>query len=44
MFDKDFGSASGLYELGHAVGGGEFIRGMSGTISIQGKDLNRGDF
>lgn len=35
MFYKDFGSASGLYELGHAVSGGEHIQGMSGTIRIE---------
>ena len=35
MFYKDFGSASGLYELGHAVSGGEFIQGMSGTLWIE---------
>ena len=35
MFYKDFGSASGLYELGHATAGGEFIQGMSGTIRVE---------
>ncbi len=35
MFYKNFGSASGLYELGHAVSGSEYIRGMSGTIRIE---------
>mgnify|MGYP005806607915 FL=1 len=35
MFYGDFGSASGLYELGQAVSGSEFISGMSGTIEIQ---------
>lgn len=35
MFYENFGSASGLYELGHAVAGGEFIQGMSGTIRIE---------
>ncbi len=34
MFYGDFGSASGLYELGHAVSGSEFIETMSGTIEI----------
>ena len=35
MFYKDFGSASGLYELGHAVSGNEFIQSMSGTIRVE---------
>lgn len=35
MFFKDFGSASGLYELGQAVSGSESIKGMSGTILIE---------
>ena len=35
MFYGDFGSASGLYELGQAVSGSEYISGMSGTIEIQ---------
>ena len=35
MFYGDFGSAAGLYELGHAVSGSEYIRGMSGTIQIE---------
>lgn len=34
MFYDNFGSASGLYELGHAVSGSEFIETMSGTIEI----------
>ncbi len=34
MFYEDFGSASGLYDLGHAVSGKEFIRSMSGTVEI----------
>lgn len=34
MFYGDFGSASGLYELGHAVSGSEFIETMSGVIEI----------
>jgi len=34
MFYKDFGSASGLYELGHAISGNENILDMSGTIQI----------
>lgn len=35
MFYKDFGTASGLYELGHAVSGVEHIKNMSGTIEIK---------
>ena len=35
MFFKDFGSASGLYELGQAVSGSDHIQGMSGTIRIE---------
>ncbi len=35
MFYDDFGSAGGLYELGHAVSGSEYISDMSGTIQIQ---------
>ena len=35
MFYKDFGSASGLYELGHAITGGEHIPEMSGTMQIK---------
>jgi len=35
MFYGSFGSASGLYELGHAVSGSEYIKGMSGTIRIE---------
>lgn len=34
MFYKDFGSASGLYELGHAISGSQNIPKMSGTIQI----------
>jgi len=34
MFYKDFGYASGLYELGHAISGSENILEMSGTIQI----------
>lgn len=37
MFYQDFGKASGLYELGHAVSGTEHIRSLSGTISIEGE-------
>ncbi len=35
MFYKDFGSASGLYELGSVVSGKEYIKDMSGTIEIK---------
>jgi hypothetical protein len=35
MFYGNFGSASGLYELGHAVSGSEHINGMTGTIQIE---------
>jgi hypothetical protein len=35
MFHGRFGSAAGLYELGHAISGSEYIRGMSGTIQIE---------
>lgn len=35
MFYKDFGSASGLYELGQAVSGAEHIKDMSGKIAIK---------
>jgi hypothetical protein len=38
MFYEDFGSASGLYELGHAILGIEHIRNMSGTIQIEKAD------
>jgi len=38
MFYKDFGSATGLYELGHAVSGMEHIRKFSGTIKIEKSD------
>ncbi len=34
MFYGSFGSASGLYELGHAVKGSDRIRKLSGTIKI----------
>lgn len=34
MFYDSFGSASGLYELGHVVSGSEHISNMSGTIEI----------
>ncbi len=35
MFYDHFGSAAGLYTLGHAVSGTEHIHGMSGTIRIE---------
>ena len=35
MFYGSFGSAPGLYELGHAVSGSEYIREMAGTIRIE---------
>jgi len=35
MFYGSFGSAPGLYELGHAVSGSEYIQGISGTIQIE---------
>lgn len=35
MFFEDFGTASGLYELGVAVFGAEHIKNMSGTIEIK---------
>jgi hypothetical protein len=38
MFYRDFGSASGLYELGNAVSGIEFLEGMSGTVEISQVD------
>lgn len=34
MFYRDFGSASGLYELGKVLWGAEYIENMSGTITI----------
>lgn len=35
MFYGSFGSAAGLYELGDAISGSEYIQGMSGTIQIE---------
>lgn len=35
MFYGSFGSAQGLFELGHAVSGGENISAMTGTIRIE---------
>jgi hypothetical protein len=34
MFFGSFGSAAGLYELGHATSGSEYIPEMSGTIHV----------
>ena len=34
MFYGGFGSAAGLYELGHAVSESQHIKGMSGTIHL----------
>lgn len=39
MFYKPFGSVSGLYELGQAVSGSEYIHEMTGKIHIE----KRGD-
>ena len=35
MFYERFGRASGLYELGHVVSGGEHIQKMSGMIRVE---------
>jgi hypothetical protein len=35
MFYGNFGSAAGLFELGHAISGSKYIHGMSGTIQIE---------
>jgi len=35
LFYGGFSSAPGLYELGHAISGGEYIQGMSGEIWIE---------
>lgn len=37
MFYDSFGSASGLYTIGHAISGAEHIERMSGTIRIEKK-------
>lgn len=37
MFYGSFGSASGLYELGHAIEGAESIRTLNGVIAIEAK-------
>ena len=34
MFYDSFGSATGLYELGRAISGSEYIQGMSDTLEI----------
>jgi len=34
MFYKPFGAASGLYELGHAIAGGEHIEQLTGMVEI----------
>lgn len=36
--DKDFGSAKGLYELGHAISGTEHIRHFAGKITVEKAD------
>jgi len=38
MFYQDFGTASGLYGLGHAVSGMEHIKDLSGMIKIETAD------
>ncbi len=35
MFYDSFGSASGLYELGHVISGGEHIKNMTGILHIK---------
>ena len=35
MFYGDFGTANGLYELGHTISGVEHIKHMSGIIKIK---------
>ncbi|HCY84665.1 MAG TPA: hypothetical protein DHV36_05970 [Desulfobacteraceae bacterium] len=35
MFYDRFGSANGLYELGHAISGSSFIKEMSGKIRVE---------
>ncbi len=39
MFHKPFGSAAGLYELGHAVSGEEHIRKMAGSLRVTREKL-----
>jgi hypothetical protein len=41
MFYDRFGSASGLFELGNIISGGEHIKNMSGTLQI--KKVTNGD-
>ena len=41
IFYDSFGSASGLYELGRVISGGEHIKNMSSTIQI--KKMTNGD-
>ncbi len=38
MFYEDFGKASGLYALGQATAGAEYIRGLSGSVLIEKVD------
>ncbi len=38
MFYADFGKAGGLYELGHAVSGAEYLQTLSGTITLKHAD------
>ena len=40
MFYGDFGKASGLYEVGHAVSGAEHIAGLGGTIRVEKADMD----
>lgn len=35
MFYRKFGSASGLYEIGQAISGSEYIQDMSGRMQIE---------
>jgi hypothetical protein len=39
MFYGSFGSAAGLYELGFAVSGSEYIKGISGMIRVEKGDV-----
>ena len=41
MFYSGFWSAAGLYELGYAVSGNEYIQGMSGTVRIEKGDARQ---
>lgn len=38
MFYKDFGSAGGLYELGHVISGSQHIKSISGIVEIKKAD------